>query len=250
MKAIIIGAGRGKRLMPYTAEMTKCFMDVGGRRILDWALDAFRGAGLHDHVFIGGYCIEQVRAAYPGFSYRHNDQWERNNILASLFYAEDAMTDGFVCSYADILYRPSVVRKAIEHPGEIVLCVDTCWRARYAERTEHPEDDAEKVRVDGDRVIALNRDIPADDAHGEYIGVARFSAAGAKLLREHHARLRERCGDEGIFRRGKPFRLAYLIELFEVMIDEGVPFHRVETSGEYMEIDTQEDYDLAREKWK
>ena len=54
MKAIIIGAGRGIRLMPTTANTPKCFAEVKGRRILDWALAAFRANGLDDIVFIGG----------------------------------------------------------------------------------------------------------------------------------------------------------------------------------------------------
>ena len=42
MQVIIIGAGRGQRLMPTTANTPKCFADVSGRKILDWALEAFR----------------------------------------------------------------------------------------------------------------------------------------------------------------------------------------------------------------
>ena len=72
MRAIIIGAGRGIRLMPTTAE-------------------AFRTNGIRDIAFIGGYQIGKVREAYPEFTFRHNDRWEQNNILASLFYAEDLM---------------------------------------------------------------------------------------------------------------------------------------------------------------
>ena len=41
MRVIVIGAGRGRRLMPTTADTPKCFAEVGGRRLLDWALDAF-----------------------------------------------------------------------------------------------------------------------------------------------------------------------------------------------------------------
>ena len=42
MKAIIIGAGRGIRLMPHTENAPKCLAEVKGRRILDWGLDALR----------------------------------------------------------------------------------------------------------------------------------------------------------------------------------------------------------------
>ena len=72
MKAIIIGAGRGIRLMPTTANTPKCFAEVKGRRILDWALAAFRANGLDDIVFIGGYQIDKVREACPEFTFRHH----------------------------------------------------------------------------------------------------------------------------------------------------------------------------------
>ena len=98
------------------------------------------------------------------------------------------MGDGFVCSYADILYRESIVRRLLESPGEIVLAVDTDWRARYSGRSQHPEDDAEKVLVEGDRVRRVARDVDPAAAYGEYIGLAKLGPAGAAALREHYHR--------------------------------------------------------------
>src|SRR2546430_623389 len=121
MKTIIIGAGRGRRLMPTTADTPKCYADVQGRRMLDWGLRAFGGAGLADFCFIGGYQIDKVRRDYPQFTFRHNADWERNNILASLMYAEDLMSEGFVCCYSDILFTSDVVRRLLASPGDIVL---------------------------------------------------------------------------------------------------------------------------------
>ena len=116
MKAIIIGAGRGIRLMPTTADTPKCFAEIRGRRILDWVLKAFRENGLDDIVFIGGYQIDKVREAYPEFTFRHNVDWKNNNILASLFCAEDQMGEGFVCAYSDILFTPEAVACAAGQP--------------------------------------------------------------------------------------------------------------------------------------
>src|SRR5439155_10525997 len=55
MRAIIIGAGRGRRLMPTTADTPKCFAEVGGKRLLDWTLGALMEAGVRDICFVGGY---------------------------------------------------------------------------------------------------------------------------------------------------------------------------------------------------
>ena len=117
MQAIIIGAGRGQRLMPTTADTPKCFAEVGGRRILDWTLAALRANGIDRIAFIGGYQIDKVRAAYPEFTFRHNADWANNNILASLFHAEDLMDGPFLCSYSDILFTPDVIRRAAGRPG-------------------------------------------------------------------------------------------------------------------------------------
>src|SRR5688572_13060350 len=145
MQAIIIGAGRGRRLMPTTADTPKCFAEVGGRRLLDWALAAFRANGLDRIAFIGGYRIEKVQEGYPELTFRHNRDWEHNNILASLFYAEDLMDDGFLCCYSDILFTPAVIARLRASTDDAALVVDTRWLDRYQGRTAHPTDDAEKV---------------------------------------------------------------------------------------------------------
>ena len=45
------------------------------------------------------------------------------------------------------------------------------------------------------------------------------------------------------------FEKAYLILLIQEMIEQGVPVHFVATEGDYMEIDTEEDYALANRDW-
>jgi choline kinase len=248
MQAIIIGAGRGQRLMPTTADTPKCFAEVAGRRLLDWALAAFRANGIDRVAFIGGYQIDRVRAGYPDLAFRHNTDWPNNNILASLFHAEDLMDGPFLCSYSDILFTPEVVRRALANADDAALVVDTLWRQRYAGRTEHPPDDAEKVLVEGGRVTRVSRDIDTDTAHGEYIGVAKFSAAGAARLRAHYHRCRQAYAGKP-FREARTFEKAYLIQLFQDMIEAGEPFAHVDTPGGYIEIDTQQDFDYARKHW-
>jgi len=249
MQVIIIGAGRGARLMPTTADTPKCFAEVQGKRILDWTLAALAAHDLKQIGFIGGYQIDKVRAAYPQLTLRHNRQWEQNNILASLFCAEDLMADGFICAYSDILFTPRVVERLLASTADISLVVDTDWADRYRDRTEHPPDDAEKVTVANGLVTSIHRAIPPAEAHGEYIGVARFSPAGAARLREHYHRCRELHAGRP-FRESKSFEKAYLIHLLQEMVEAGVPLAHVDTPGEYIEIDTQQDFEYARQNWK
>jgi choline kinase len=163
-------------------------------------------------------------------------------------HARDHMHSGFVCSYADILYRPSIVERLVQHPGDIVLAVDTDWRTRYQHRSAHPEDDAEKIRVQGERVLQISRRIPAHEAHGEYIGVAKFTPAGAALLCRHFDEVSRQFQGQH-FQEAVSVEKAYLIHLFQHMIQSGVNISKVDTHGDYMEIDTTEDYEVANRTW-
>jgi choline kinase len=248
MRVIVIAAGRGRRLMPTTADAPKCYAEVAGKRLLDWALEAFHANGLDRVAFIGGYQIDKVRADYPQFTFRHNADWENNNILASLFCAEDLMEEPFICCYSDVLFTADVIARLAGSKHDMALGVDTAWLTRYEHRTDHPPDDAEKVIVANGRVTRVHRQIPESQAHGEYIGVAKFSAAGAARLREHYHRARQQFAGQP-WREAKVFEKAYKILLFQEMIEAGEPFAHVDTAGGYIEVDTQQDFDYARQHW-
>ena len=233
-----------------TDEIPKTLVPVMGRPMLDWILDALAEGGFSrkDVVFVCGYQKEVIQARYPEFTYVVNTEWEKNNILASLLYARDLLGGGFVSTYADIVYRGRVVRGLVDSKHDMVLGCDTDWRRRYRDRKNHPESDGEKLRADGDRVTELSRRIPPAEAQGEFIGVTKFTAAGTKeLLAGYDAAKAEFDGKE--FREGRTFQKAYLIDLFQHMLEKGSTFHRVDMHGGYMEIDTLEDHAHAQKWW-
>lgn len=249
MRAIIIGAGRGSRLMPTTENAPKCFAEIQGKRILDWTVEALTAGGCTEICFIGGYRLEAVRNEYPQFVYRTNADWPNNNILVSLMCAEDLMDRPFVTAYSDILFTAQVVAGLVRTRDEIALGVDTDWREHYRPRTQHPPHDAEKVVTRDGRVERIHRGIAYGDATGEFIGVARFGADGARCLREFYHQRKAQFWSQP-YREAPMFQKAYLIHLFQDMIEQGIPFGHIDTPGRYREIDTQEDMDLAQTLWR
>ena len=249
MNVILIGAGRGSRLMPLTAAEPKCFTRIGGKRILDWTTEAFSHNGLGDFIFVGGYLIDVVQGGYPEFLMVENGGWQQNNILFSLLHAREHMTDGFYSSYTDTLFRPQAVKALKDSPHDITVVMDTKWRQRYQYRSLHPEQDAEKMVANGDLVTRISRTIPSEEASGEFTGVLRMTAKGAAQFLESYDRLFGKLATDGLFAEEKPFRLAYLIHQLDHMIQSGVPVHCVPVPGEYYEIDTLEDYQLASDGW-
>ena len=250
MRPIVIGAGRGSRLGPETDEIPKTLVHVMGRPMLDWILDALGAAGFtrKDVIFICGYRNDVIRARYPEFTFIENTEWERNNILASLLYAREHLGAGFVSTYADIVYRGSAVKKAVASKHDKVLVCDTDWRRRYIGRTQHPETDAEKMRAEGDRVVELSRRIASEQASGEFIGVTKLTPDGARELVDAFDRAKATWAGK-TWREGRTFEKAYLIDLFQEMLEGGSAFHRVDTHGGYMEIDTQQDLASAAKWW-
>lgn len=235
--------------MPTTGNAPKCFAEIRGKRILDRTVDALKAGGVTEICFIGGYLMEAVQREYPQFIFCRNPDWDSNNILVSLMYAEELMEQPFITAYSDILFTSEVVAGLIASPFDIALGIDTDWREHYRQRTQHPPHDAEKVITANGRVRRVYRTIPYEDATGEFIGVAKFSARGGELLREHyHRRRREFWGKQ--YREAAQFQKAYLIHLFQDMIEQGVVFGHADTHGNYREIDTQEDMELAQSGWQ
>jgi L-glutamine-phosphate cytidylyltransferase len=247
---VIIAAGRGSRLQNETDEIPKTLVEVMGRPMLEWILEALESAGLsrRDVVFVCGYRAEVIKARYPEFTYVTNHDWQNNNILLSLLMAREYLRSGFISTYGDIVYEGAVVQKLVKSPADIALGCDTAWRRRYVGRTQHPETDAEKLRADGRRVVELSRTIPSEQADGEFIGVMKQSPRGAaEFLAAFDAAERNYSG--GTFREGRSFQKAYLIDLLAEMLEQGSPMQREDTLGGYMEIDTVQDLSMAEQWW-
>jgi L-glutamine-phosphate cytidylyltransferase len=250
MRAIIIGAGRGSRLQDLTDEVPKTLVEVMGRPMLDWILDALDEAGFsrRDVVFVCGYRQEVVRARYPDLTFVENRGWESNNILLSLMMAREHMGEGFVSTYADIVYSGAIAKAVRESQHPIALGCDTDWRRRYARRTEHPETDAEKLVADGAKVTAISRRVPSEAASGEFIGVMKVAKAAVPGLLAAFDELAARHAGK-VFREGRVFEKAYLLDFLAELVERGESLHRVDTHGAYMEIDTLQDRAFAADWW-
>jgi L-glutamine-phosphate cytidylyltransferase len=96
-------------------------------------------------------------------------------------------------------------------------------------------------------VIELSRKIESEAADGEFIGVMKLDGAGARAFVDAHDRARQKHAGR-VWREGRSFEKAYLIDLLQEMLEQGAVMHRENTDGGYMENDTLEDLSLA-EQW-
>ena len=253
-KAIIVDAGRGRRLGPETEDIPKCMVRVAGQPILHWQLRAFAAAGISDIVVVRGYLGDRIRGGRAALRFVDNPDWVHNNILASLFCAADHLPDGFFFSYCDIVYTPEVVarlaaRARTADGTPVLLVIDRRWADAYQGRTLHPVSEAELTLTDGQglRVVRVGKGAVArEKAAGEFIGLAYFSAAGVAALRAVWDGALATGGLEAPFGRAPTLRQAYLTDALNALADQGIRLEPVFIDGHWREIDTPQDLAAAQ----
>jgi choline kinase len=254
-RAILIAAGRGKRLGPHTEEIPKCMVQVGSRPILGWVWRALEAVGVEELVVIRGYrgdVLESfVKTLVPKVTFVDNTEWQTNNVLLSMMCARQYLDQPTYLTYSDIIFTPAVTRAAAASTAEIGLVIDRDFRSIYEGRTEHPLDEGEvsDLMPDGSVARVGKKALPPAEAIGEYIGLARLGARGVAAVANSLDQLAHRfVGKEHEpFMRAATYRNAYQTDLWQTMIDGGIRIDPVLVDGQWREIDTGQDLDRARQ---
>jgi choline kinase len=254
-RAILIAAGRGKRLGAHTEDIPKCMVQVGAKPILGWVWDAFRAAGIEELVVIRGYrgdVLEGfVRQLASQVSFVDNTAWQTNNVLLSLACARPYLDRPCLISYSDIIFTPAVARAAAASPAELALVIDREFRTIYEGRSEHPLEEGEVADLMPDGSVARvgKRALPPAEAIGEFIGLTKLGERGVATVARALDGLAERYAgrDDQPFQRAATYRNAYLTDLWQDLIDRGLRIDPVLIEGSWREIDTGQDLDRARQ---
>ena len=244
VKSIIIAAGLGSRLKGYTEALPKCMLMFGEKTLLERQLEVYKDCGIKDISVVRGFKKEKIN--YKGLNYYDNTDYDNNNILNSLFYAEEAISGNVVISYSDILFDTSVVSRLLESNADISIVVDIDWRGYYIGRQDHPVEEAEKVIFDANNeVLKIGKVITTkQDVYGEFIGMLKLSPRGSEIIKLHFNRAKKIFWDKP-FQRSQTFQKAYITDLIQDMVDMGVSIHCVIIERGWKEIDTVEDYEKA-----
>src|SRR4051794_18805316 len=110
MKAIILSAGQGRRLLPLTEKRPKCLVPLAGRTLLEWQLRNLAAAGLEEAVVVTGFGADQIESALrtmqlQGLSVRtlYNPFYAVADNLGSCWAARTEMEGEFLILNGDTL---------------------------------------------------------------------------------------------------------------------------------------------------
>jgi choline kinase len=185
MRAIVLSAGQGKRLLPLTASRPKCLLEVAGdRSVLDLQLGALARCGIeHTTVLVGfgaehvGHAVAESRFGEMEVTTLYNPFYAITDNLATCWIARVAMTDDFILLNGDTVFEDELSRRVLEAPdAPITVTIDR--------KLEYDADDM-KVTLDTDgRLRAIGKKLPLHTVDGESIGMLRFQGTGVQTYRD------------------------------------------------------------------
>jgi choline kinase len=241
----LIAAGLGARMGDFTRTLPKCLLPIAGRPLLDWALGNFRRWNCDPTIAVVGHLADAIDR--PGLTKVFNKDYRDNNILHSFMSAASYLQGPTLVSYSDILVDQSAFQTLMSTPGEIVVVIDMDWRSYYVDRTWHPSIEAEKAYVDSSgsvqRIGKHLSDEPPDGMHcGEFIGLWRMSEKGTETWLQHFRRMDALLDFADSFQNATEWRKAYVTDMLQELIDQGVNVKSALIHRGWAELDTEEDY--------
>lgn len=184
MKAIILSAGQGKRLLPFTATTPKCLLAVDGNRpTLEVQLRVLAACGIDRATVMTGFEAGKVEDFLAGCPLpnidvvtRFNPFFEVSNNLATCWTAIPEMTESFVLLNGDTLFEPAVLERLLLAPfAPVTLAINR--KLTY-------DDDDMKVSIRPERrLAAVGKTLAPDQVHGESIGLMMFRERGVAEFR-------------------------------------------------------------------
>ena len=240
IKVILLVAGEGKRLRPYTLDKPKCMVKIDGISLIDRQLSVLRSEGIDDIVMIGGYKSEALKI--EGIRLKLNSKYYETNMVWTLFCAEDEMEREVIVSYGDIVYSREVLRELLQSTSDISITIDKEWESYWRMRNEDFLNDAETLKLlkNGNISEIGKKPRSLDEIEGQYMGLMKFSVRGIKHIKEifHNAL------DSGEL-LGKSVKNAYMTDLLQAVINSGKMVKAVPVYGDWIEVDTVDDLELS-----
>lgn len=238
MIGLVLAAGAGRRLRPYTDDLPKALVPLDERRtVLDVTLSNFAAVGLTEVAIVIGYrgasiaerVTDWANATGLRIELIHNDHAEDRNNAYSLWCAREIIASGVLIANGDTLHPASVDRLLLDSADDasLLLAVDAVKRLG---------DEEMKLLCDGTgRVKRISKQLP-HDADGEYIGVSLVpGGCGATLV-------------DALERTWQRDAQLYYEDAYQLLADEGAAVQACPIgSVEWTEIDDLDDLARAKE---
>jgi L-glutamine-phosphate cytidylyltransferase len=168
MRGIILAAGKGSRISSISDGIPKSFLKIGSKTIIDHQLESLRNIGLKEIVIVTGYMSHYFEEKYGGckdIRLIYNPFYSRCNVLGTVWFARDFLSDGFFFLHADTYFDHVIMQDLAQSKKDFSLSV---------ELKDTVSEDM-KVRIENGKIIQINKEMECSTADGEFVGIAKIS---------------------------------------------------------------------------
>lgn len=113
MKAVILAAGEGRRLRPFTETMPKVMLPVANKPVLEYVIDAVKTCGVNEVVLVVGYrkevIMEYFKDNYKNIDIKYVVQDKQLGTAHALMQTKDLISGTFLLLLGDNLINSSSV---------------------------------------------------------------------------------------------------------------------------------------------
>lgn len=259
-QAVILAAGRGSKLSPYTDTVPTALISIGERPLVAFSIEALRRQGVTKFVVCRGW----QGAAFDTHREVLGDgvvlvdclKYASTGMLASLHAAMPYLgPGGFYVVYGDVVFRPSVIRQLREASGNISVAVNSMAPGTNSKGFE----DVEAVKTAGSgssrvvKRIGRHRKVRQDEITGEFAGLMKVGEVARALMDATFTRFWPETGGstEELTGSGLPWWLepingASLCDLLQLWVDEGSAIGVAVIFGGWHEVNTPHDLTRAQ----
>ncbi len=251
MKALILAAGIGQRLGELTKDIPKCLLPIdSSTTLLDYSLQAISDNGFSEVIFITGHAEDKLKDHIEKkwknkfkVSFIFNDRYSEFNNIYSAYLAKDIWDDETILFNSDIIFHPDILENLLTRTK--TDCHASLHSARndmnsksylviHDKKILNAED--MKVRVNKNNEIKeINKGLDISTSYGEYIGILYLRGLERiKLLESLEKNI-----------QNKRLNIYYEDALDDVLSE--ITVFPCSTEGKiWTEVDTKEDYELAK----
>lgn len=236
MKVIILAAGMGTRLRPYTDEIPKGLVKVFGKPIVEHQLSLFEQLGINNISIVTGY--QSDKFAFENINYYQNQEFNSSNMLYSLMMASEEFdgSDDLIISYGDIIYSEDILQSLLNTEGQVVVAADKNWLDLWSLRMEDPLADAESFKYskpDGD-LIEVGKPLKhINEAQAQYLGLIKVSKSFQQKWRQFYQN-----------QHSDSVRNKYMTDFIQELVDEFSCVKVAIVAGGWLEVDSVEDKNI------
>ena len=243
MNAIILAAGKGKRLGHLTKNKPKCMVKLFGKTMLEWQVSIFKKCGISDISVVTGYKAELIDL--PNLEFFHNKNFETTNMVESLFCALKKLNESTIVSYGDIIFGKNVLNSLIESENNFSIVVDKQWKKYWEMRFDNPLSDAESLKIDHDgNITSIGQKVKEiDDIEGQYIGLMKFQNDGLTTIKEFYQKIKNQSkNNPNPINPDIAFKQSYMTDFLQGLINNGHKLKAIEIENGWLELDSINDY--------